>query len=148
MYFAGTKVYRVRGAVGAAVHNHGVRGAGVRAVDAPVRLPRDPAHPRALHSRPDRARAARAALAHRPAHTGILHHCTPDLFIFHRQHAKMRERRGDLGLHYEEEVFFICLSICELFYMYALSIFLKAVIVYSTVYVIVTCKPTRGGRTY
>lgn len=63
-------MHRVRGASGATVHNQRVRGAGVRAVDAPVRLPRHTAHTGALHARPDRARARRAARAHRSAHTG------------------------------------------------------------------------------
>ena len=67
---AGAEVHRVRGADGAAVHHQRVRGAGVRAVHAPLRLPRDPAHPGALHGRADGARAGRAARAHGPAHPG------------------------------------------------------------------------------
>lgn len=66
----GSKMYRVCRTDGSAVYNKCFRGTSVRAVDAPVRLPRDPAHPRALHGRADRARAQRAARAHGPAHPG------------------------------------------------------------------------------
>lgn len=71
--FAGAEMHRVCGADGAAVHNKRVRGAGVRALDASVRLPCYTAHPGALHARTDRARARRAARPHRPAHTGTTH---------------------------------------------------------------------------
>lgn len=63
-------MHRVRGAVRAAVHNKRVRRASVRAIDAPLRLPRDPAHPGALHGGADGAGAGRAARAHGAAHPG------------------------------------------------------------------------------
>lgn len=63
-------MHRVRRTSGTAVHHQRVLGAGVRAVHAPLRLPRNPAHPGALYARADGAGALRTARTHRPAHTG------------------------------------------------------------------------------
>ena len=66
----GAEVYRDRGGEQAPVHHRRVRGPGVQPLDPPVRMPRNTAHPRALHGRADRARPRRAPHAHRGSDPG------------------------------------------------------------------------------